>query len=77
LDIAIWLRGLGVRRYEAAFSDNDVDAGVLPDLKAEDLIGIGVTSVGPWGDAADRTAAPETARGKGGYRPASPPGKAE
>src|SRR5262249_46477967 len=33
-------------RYEAAFRDNDVDAGVLPELTAEDLIGLGVISIG-------------------------------
>jgi hypothetical protein len=46
LDIGTWLRGLGLGQYEAAFRDNDVDAEVLPELTAEDLISIGVTSVG-------------------------------
>ena len=46
MDIAAWLRGLGLERYETAFRDNDVDAEVLPELTAEDLISIGVTSVG-------------------------------
>jgi class 3 adenylate cyclase len=46
MDIAAWLRGLGLERYEAAFRDNDIDAEVLPKLTAEDLISIGVTSVG-------------------------------
>jgi class 3 adenylate cyclase len=46
VDIAAWLRGLGLERYEAAFRDNDVDAEVLPELTADDLISIGVTSVG-------------------------------
>ena len=46
LDIGIWLRGLGLGRYEAAFRDNDVDAEILPELTADDLIGIGVTSIG-------------------------------
>jgi hypothetical protein len=44
--VAVWLRSLGLERYEAAFRDNDVDAEVLPELTAEDLISIGVTSVG-------------------------------
>jgi SAM (Sterile alpha motif) domain-containing protein len=61
LDIATWMRGLGVRRYEAAFSDNDVDAEVLPDLTAEDLIGIGVTSVGRGGMPLIGLPPPETA----------------
>jgi SAM (Sterile alpha motif) domain-containing protein len=46
LDIATWPRGLGLERYEAAFRENDVDAEVLPELTGDDLIGIGVTSVG-------------------------------
>jgi class 3 adenylate cyclase len=46
MDIATWLRELGLERYEQAFRDNDVDAKVLPELTAEDLKDIGVTSVG-------------------------------
>src|ERR1700680_3427535 len=46
MDVAAWLQGLGLERYEAAFRDNDVDADVLPELTADDLISIGVTSVG-------------------------------
>jgi len=46
VDIPAWLRGLGFEQYEPAFRANDVDAAVLPRLTAEDLISIGVTSVG-------------------------------
>ena len=46
MDEAAWLRDLGLERYVSAFRDNDIDAEVLPKLTAEDLIGIGVTSVG-------------------------------
>jgi class 3 adenylate cyclase/predicted ATPase len=46
VDIAAWLHGLGLQQYEPAFRQNDVDAEVLPKLTAEDLISIGVTSVG-------------------------------
>jgi class 3 adenylate cyclase len=46
MDISDWLRGLGLQRYEAAFRDNDIDSEVLPKLTADDLISIGVTSVG-------------------------------
>ena len=46
MDIAAWLRGLELEQYVPAFHDNDVDGHVLPDLTAEDLIAIGVTSVG-------------------------------
>src|SRR5438132_6422861 len=46
MDVAAWLRDLGLERYVSAFRDNDIDAEVLPKLTAEDLINIGVTSVG-------------------------------
>ena len=46
IDVASWLEQLGLAQYEPAFRDNDVDGHVLPDLTAEDLIAIGVTSVG-------------------------------
>ena len=46
MDIAAWLRGLGLEQYAPAFSDNDVDGEVLSDLTADDLISIGVMSVG-------------------------------
>ena len=46
MDVADWLRKLGLEQYAPAFRENDVDAQVLPRLTAEDLISIGVTSVG-------------------------------
>jgi class 3 adenylate cyclase len=46
MDVASWLRGLGLEQYAPAFRDNDVDGEVLPELTADDLIAIGVTSVG-------------------------------
>ncbi len=46
MDIGEWLRDLGLERYTAAFDANDIDAEVLPALTAEDLIALGVTSVG-------------------------------
>jgi class 3 adenylate cyclase len=46
VDIAAWLRELGLERYVDAFRDNDVDAKILAKLTAEDLTAIGVTSVG-------------------------------
>src|ERR1700730_3708765 len=46
MDVAAWLRGLGLEQYEPAFRDNYVDANVLPDLTADDLIGLGVTAIG-------------------------------
>src|SRR5246127_1384461 len=46
MDVAAWLQDLGLERYVPAFRDNDIDAEVLPKLTAEDLISIGVSSVG-------------------------------
>jgi class 3 adenylate cyclase len=46
MDVAAWLQSLGLERYASAFRDNDVDAEVLPQLTAEDLRDLGVTSIG-------------------------------
>jgi len=46
MDIAAWLRGLGLERYETAFRDNEISWAVLPKLTADDLKDIGVTAVG-------------------------------
>ena len=46
MDIGGWLRKLGLEQYEPAFRENDVDAEVLAELTVDDLISIGVTSVG-------------------------------
>ena len=41
MDVSTWLRGLGLERYAEAFDD-----ATLPRLTAEDLVSIGVMSVG-------------------------------
>src|SRR5438046_9863813 len=46
IDVADWLSGLGLGQYAPAFAANDIDAEVLPELTADDLVGLGVTSVG-------------------------------
>jgi hypothetical protein len=46
MDVADWLRSVGLERYAQAFDENDVDAAVLLSLTADDLIGLGVTSIG-------------------------------
>jgi class 3 adenylate cyclase len=46
MDVVGWLRGLGLEGYAPAFRDNDIDGEVLPELTSDDLISIGVTSVG-------------------------------
>ena len=45
-DITHWLRGLGLEQYSTAFLANDIDAQVLSELTADDLIGLGVASIG-------------------------------
>src|SRR5467141_5316593 len=46
MDIAEWLRGLGLAQYEPAFRENAIDDTVLPSLTAEDLKDLGVGIVG-------------------------------
>ena len=46
MDVGGWLRGLGLERYAKAFQDNDIEADVLPELTADDLIRLGIVSVG-------------------------------
>jgi hypothetical protein len=45
MDIAAWLRSLGMQQYEEAFRDNAI-AAVLPELTAGDLKDLGVNLVG-------------------------------
>jgi SAM domain (Sterile alpha motif) len=42
VDIAAWLRELGLDHYEQAFLENAIDAEVLPTLTADDLKDLGV-----------------------------------
>jgi hypothetical protein len=44
MDVVVWLRSLGLGKYEAVFRDNDIDETVLPNLTAEDLKELGVIS---------------------------------
>src|SRR4051794_8651765 len=46
MDVGGWLRSLGLEQYEAAFRENAVDAGLLPNLTTEDLRDLGVSLVG-------------------------------
>jgi hypothetical protein len=46
VDVASWLRDLGLEHYEATFRENDVSAKLLPNLTADDLKEIGVASFG-------------------------------
>jgi class 3 adenylate cyclase/predicted ATPase len=46
MDVASWLRSLGLEQYEEAFRENAIDDTVLPSLTAEDLKDLGVGIVG-------------------------------
>ena len=46
MDVAEWLRGLGLEQYAPAFRDNDINGQVLRRLTAEDLRDLGVASIG-------------------------------
>ena len=46
MDIAAWLRGLGLEQYEPAFRHNAIDADILTDLSEADLEKLGVALLG-------------------------------
>jgi SAM domain (Sterile alpha motif)/Adenylate and Guanylate cyclase catalytic domain len=46
MDVVVWLRSLGLGKYEAAFRENEIDETVLPSLTHEDLKELGVTALG-------------------------------
>ena len=46
MDVAGWLRKLGLEQYEPAFRENKIDSEILPKLTAEDLKDLGVSSGG-------------------------------
>ena len=68
MDVAAWLKNLGLGQYEAAFRDNAIDGDLLPSLTAEDLRDLGVTIVGHRRKLLDAIAALGTAS-----KPAVPP----
>src|SRR6202046_1611289 len=46
MDVVVWLRGLGLGKYEAAFRENEIDETVPPSLTHETLRELGVAAVG-------------------------------
>jgi class 3 adenylate cyclase/predicted ATPase len=46
MDVAEWLRVLGLEQYAPAFRDNDIDREILRRLTGEDLRELGVRSIG-------------------------------
>jgi class 3 adenylate cyclase len=46
MDIVVWLRSLGLGKYEAAFRENEIDETILPSLTEEHLKQLGVAALG-------------------------------
>jgi class 3 adenylate cyclase/tetratricopeptide (TPR) repeat protein len=46
MDIAEWLRGLGLEQYTQVFRDNDIDCEILRGITADDLKELGISSFG-------------------------------
>ena len=46
MDVVVWLRSLGLGKYEAVFRENEIDKTVLPSLTEEHLKQLGVTALG-------------------------------
>jgi class 3 adenylate cyclase len=46
MDVAGWLKRLGLERYEPAFRENQIDTDLLRKLTADDLKDLGITLVG-------------------------------
>src|SRR5712692_1428275 len=46
MDVAAWLRGLGLEQYAQLFHDNDIDGEILCGMTAEDLKELGISSFG-------------------------------
>src|SRR6516162_8985943 len=42
MDVAAWLRSLGLERYEPTFRENEVDADLVPELTEADLVTLGL-----------------------------------
>src|SRR5690349_187362 len=46
MDVAAWLRGLGLEQYAQLFRENDIDGEILCGMTAEDLKELGISSFG-------------------------------
>jgi len=46
MDVAEWLKGLGLDQYAPQFYDNHITGDLLPNLTADDLRDLGVSSFG-------------------------------
>ena len=64
MDVVVWLRSLGLGKYEAAFRENEIDERVLPSLTQEDLKELGVAVLGHRRTLLDAITALRTDAGK-------------
>jgi hypothetical protein len=46
MNLAEWLKGLGLGQYADAFAENDIDFSLLKDVTDADLKELGVASLG-------------------------------
>jgi class 3 adenylate cyclase len=77
MDIASWLRQMGLEQYEPVFRAHAIDGSVLPSLTAEDLKDLGVELVGHRRKLLDAIAALHTAPTPVSGRQATMPAGAE
>ena len=70
MDIVVWLRSLGLGKYEAAFRENEIDETVLPSLTHETLKELGVTALGHRRILLDAVAALRSDTGRASWRSA-------
>ena len=66
MDVVVWLRSLGLGKYEAVFRENEIDETVLPSLTEEHLKQLGVTALGHRVKLLDAIAALRTDKGAKG-----------
>ena len=46
MDISAWLKALNLSQYEQCFRENDIEPGIVSELTADDLVALGISSVG-------------------------------
>src|SRR3954470_3922197 len=77
MNVATWLRSLGLERYEPLFRDNEIDWEVLPKLTSDYLKEIGVVAIGHRRKLLNAIAAVQDAAGTAAPRETSPIAGAE
>jgi hypothetical protein len=70
MDIADWLRRLGLEQYAPAFKENAIGSELLPSLTADDLKDLGVALIGHRRKLLDGIAALRAGGGAPGEEPA-------